>query len=94
MLHHTQTPLIEEYVVATQVYKLSAADMAELARNSVLQSGFEYPYKVHWIGTNFAAPGPEGNDIALTNVPHIRLQYRLETLQGELAALRDGACKP
>ncbi len=93
MLHHTQTPLIEEYVVATQVYKLSAADMAELARNSVLQSGFEYPYKVHWIGTNFAAPGPEGNDIALTNVPHIRLQYRLETLQGELAALRDGACK-
>ena len=93
MLHHTQTPLIEEYVVATQVYKLSAADMAELARNSVLQSGFEYPYKVHWIGTNYAQGGPDGNDIALTNVPHIRLQFRLETLQQELTSLRDAARK-
>ena len=65
--------------------------MAELARMSVLQSGFEYPYKAHWIGCAYATPGPDGNDIALTNVPHIRLQYRLETLAGELALLREGA---
>lgn len=36
-----QEPLIEEYSIAAQVWKLSSSDMCELARNSVLQSGFE-----------------------------------------------------
>lgn len=32
---------MEEYSIAAQVWKLSSCDMCELARNSVLQSGFE-----------------------------------------------------
>lgn len=36
-----QEPLIEEYSIAAQVWKLSPCDMCELARNSVLMSGFE-----------------------------------------------------
>ena len=37
MLHYTKDPLLEEFSVAAQVWKLSATDQAELARNSVLQ---------------------------------------------------------
>ena len=37
-----QEPLMEEYSIATQVWKLSPCDMCELARNSVLMSGFEH----------------------------------------------------
>ena len=37
-----QEPLMEEYSIAAQVWKLSPCDMCELARNSVLMSGFEH----------------------------------------------------
>lgn len=36
---------MEEYSIAAQVWKLSSCDMCELARNSVLMSGFSN--KVH-----------------------------------------------
>lgn len=35
---------MEEYSIAAQVWKLSSCDMSELARNSVIMSGF--PRKV------------------------------------------------
>lgn len=37
-----QEPLMEEYSIAAQVWKLSSCDMCELARNSVLMSGFSH----------------------------------------------------
>ena len=40
--HFTKEPLMEEYSIATQVWKLSSCDMCELARNSVLTSGFSH----------------------------------------------------
>jgi len=33
---------MEEYSIAAQVWKLSSADMCELARNSVIMSGFPH----------------------------------------------------
>jgi len=87
MFHHTKNPLLEEYAVASQVYRLSTVDMSEIARNSILQSGFEYPFKAHWIGRTYANPGPAGNNVKRTNLPHIRLQYRFETLREELSLL-------
>ncbi len=48
--HLSKEPLLEEYSVATQIYKLTPADMCELARNSVLQSGWEMEIKRHWLG--------------------------------------------
>ena len=39
--HYTKEALMEEFSIAAQVWKLSSCDMCELARNSVLQSGFE-----------------------------------------------------
>lgn len=44
-----QEPLMEEYSTAMQVWKLSACDISELARNSVVMSGF--PHKVSYLHT-------------------------------------------
>jgi hypothetical protein len=59
---------------------LKLIDLCEVARNSVLQSGYEREIKKHWLGENYHLPGPDGNDIQKTNVPNMRLQYRHETL--------------
>lgn len=80
----TKEPLIEEYSVAAQIYKLSGVDMCELARNSVLQSGFEAGLKLRWLGKGWWKRGVEGNDMEKTNVPNIRVQFRNETLLQEL----------
>ena len=37
---------MEEYSIAAQVWKLSATDMSELARNSVFMSGFEHKVRI------------------------------------------------
>ncbi|XP_049434103.1 AMP deaminase 2-like isoform X2 [Epinephelus fuscoguttatus] len=82
--HFTKEPLMEEYSIATQVWKLSSCDMCELARNSVLMSGFSHKVKSYWLGPNYAKEGPLSNDIRRTNVPDIRVAYRSETLSEEL----------
>ncbi|GAA5869652.1 hypothetical protein JCM8547_005097 [Rhodosporidiobolus lusitaniae] len=80
--HFTKEPLLEEYSVAAQIYKLSPADMCELARNSCLQSGFEMEVKRHWLGPDWYVPGT-GNQIHKTNVPNLRSEYRWNTLVEE-----------
>ncbi|XP_069580145.1 AMP deaminase 2-like isoform X1 [Brachyistius frenatus] len=82
--HFTKEPLMEEYSIATQVWKLSSCDMCELARNSVLMSGFSHKAKSYWLGPSYLKEGPESNDIRRTNVPDIRVGYRSETLTEEL----------
>ena len=57
--------------------------MCEIARNSVLQSGYELQIKKHWVGEHCELPGPAGNDIQKTNVPMLRLSYRYQTLMEE-----------
>lgn len=81
--HFTKEPLIEEYSVAAQIWKFSSGDMCELARNSVIQSGFEMGIKQHWLGNNWYLPGVAGNDMEKTNVPNIRVAFRYETLLEE-----------
>ncbi|QPG75146.1 AMP deaminase [Brettanomyces nanus] len=80
---YTREPLIEEYSVAAQIWKLSNADMCELAKNSVFMSGFERQLKRHWLGSKFNVLGSDGNNVEKTNVPDIRLIYRAETLKTE-----------
>uniref|UniRef100_A0A8C2C8K8 AMP deaminase n=1 Tax=Cyprinus carpio TaxID=7962 RepID=A0A8C2C8K8_CYPCA len=82
--HFTKEPLMEEYSIAAQVWKLSSCDMCELARNSVLMSGFSHKSKSHWLGPDYTKEGPISNDIWRTNVPDIRVGYRYETLCEEL----------
>jgi hypothetical protein len=67
--------------------------MCEIARNSVIQSGFEHIMKQHWLGKDYQVAGPAGNDIHKTNVPNIRMAYRYQTLMEErvmvLSSLRN-----
>ncbi|KAI9268892.1 hypothetical protein BDA99DRAFT_502916 [Phascolomyces articulosus] len=86
--HFTRDPLMEEYAVAAQMWKLSSADMCEIARNSVIQSGWENCIKEEWIGKDWYKHGAEGNDMKKTNIPDIRLKYRQEALLNELDMLR------
>lgn len=83
--HFTKEPLMEEYSIATQVWKLSSCDMCELARNSVTQGGFSNEVKRYWLGNNHEREGVAGNDITCSNVPDIRVSYRHETLIEELS---------
>ncbi|GLA31528.1 AMP deaminase [Aspergillus niger] len=83
----TKEPLIEEYSVAAQIYKFSAVDMCELAKHSVEQSGFETSLKKRWLGNNCCLQGVAGNNVAKSNVPDIREQFRHETLIGELTLI-------
>lgn len=87
--HFTKEPLMEEYSIAAQVWKLSSCDMCELARNSVLMSGFPHEMKEYWLGPNYTKEGVEGNDISRTNVPDMRVSYRHETLLEEFKVIFD-----
>ena len=46
-----------------QIYKFPQSSLAELARNSVIQSGFEMEVKRHWLGQKWYLPGAAGNEI-------------------------------
>ena len=83
----TKEPLMEEYSVAAHVLRLSSVDMCELAKNSVLQSGFEQDLKKRWLGPKCHLPGVAGNDATKSNVPDIREGFRHETLLAELAMI-------
>uniref|UniRef100_A0AAQ4RWH0 AMP deaminase n=1 Tax=Gasterosteus aculeatus aculeatus TaxID=481459 RepID=A0AAQ4RWH0_GASAC len=88
--HYTKEPLMEEYAIAAQVFKLSTCDMCEISRNSVLQSAMSHEEKSHFLGQNYLKEGPEGNDIRKTNVAQIRMAYRYETLCYELNLIKEG----
>ncbi|KAK6166096.1 hypothetical protein SNE40_022865 [Patella caerulea] len=89
--HFTKEPLMEEYSIAVQVWKLSSCDMCEIAANSVLQSGFPHEVKQHWLGPNYTKEGVAGNDVTRTNIPDVRVAYRYETLMEELQSICLGA---
>ncbi|KIY51550.1 AMP deaminase [Fistulina hepatica ATCC 64428] len=86
--HFTKASCIFLDGITAQIYKLPQSSLAELARNSVIQSGFEMEVKRHWLGNQWYFPGAEGNDINKTNVPNIRLAFRHKTLMDELNMLR------
>lgn len=87
--HYTKEPLMEEYAIAAQLWKLSTCDVCEIARNSVVQSGLSHEEKQYFIGNNYLNEGSQGNDIRRSNVAQIRMAYRYETLCNELSFLVD-----
>lgn len=88
--HYTKEPLMEEYAIAAQVFKLSTCDMCEISKNSVLQSSLSTEEKIHFLGKDYLKEGPAGNDIRKTNVAQIRMAYRYETLCYELNLIKEG----
>ena len=89
-IHMTKEPLVEEYSVAAQVWKMSAADLCEIARNSVLNSDFPHEDKRHWVSDTYWLSGAAGNDIKRTNVPSIRMQFRHDVLEAEKTLIEAG----
>lgn len=87
--HHTQEPLLEEYSIASKVWKLSANDMCELARNSVLLSGFSPIFKKQRLGDLFYLSSSRSNDASRTHLSDIRVAYRFETFHVEMAHLEN-----
>lgn len=77
--------------MAAQVWKLSATDLCEIAKNSVIHSGFPHRLKMHWVHTNYWKLGPEGNNIQKTNVPALRMVFRKDCLTEELNLITKGA---
>jgi AMP deaminase len=74
--HYTQSPLIEEYAIAGQQWNLNSIDLSEIARNSVLQSGYEHRFKAKWLGPRYHLPFTQGNGTAhsLTSSCCVRLR--------------------
>ena len=59
-------------------------DLCEIARNSVIQCGWDYATKKDWIGDYYdIKEGEESNDIYKTNVPNTRIQFRYLLLNEE-----------
>merc|ERR1712151_1319996 len=83
MFHQTKEPLMEEYSLVKQFFRLSSSDLCELARNSVLQSGFNAKSKAQWLGS----ADPSKNDITKTNVPQSRIRFRQQCHADEMRLL-------
>ncbi|EED93318.1 probable amp deaminase, partial [Thalassiosira pseudonana CCMP1335] len=79
LFHMSDDALLEEYSVARASFDLSMTDISEIARNSVLQSGFEASLKEEWLGKNFRK-GVTHCDENKTHVPLIRAKFRAEHL--------------
>ncbi|CCK73550.1 metallo-dependent hydrolase superfamily protein NDAI_0G05670 [Naumovozyma dairenensis CBS 421] len=96
---YTSEPIIEEFSVAASIYLLNAADLCELARTSVICSGYDGYYKQHWSGINVNKTNDsfgkdtigmvdewfdnESDTRIKHNVPTIRRQYRKNTWDQE-----------
>ncbi|KAF8289493.1 putative adenosine monophosphate deaminase [Trypanosoma cruzi] len=87
MFHHTQEPLLEEYSIASKVWKLGPNDMCEIARNSVLLSGFDTAFKRERLGDLFFLSSSRSNDASRTHLSDIRVAYRFETYHSEIGLL-------
>jgi AMP deaminase len=53
LFHMSDDALLEEYSVARATFDLSMTDMMEIARNSILQSGFEEEFKEEYLGKDY-----------------------------------------
>ena len=79
LFHLSDDALLEEYSVARATFDLSMTDMMEIARNSVLQSGFEDDFKKEYLGKDYRK-GVTFCDERITHVPLVRAKFRGEHL--------------
>eukprot|EP00551_Chaetoceros_affinis_P007281 CAMPEP_0203674202 /NCGR_PEP_ID=MMETSP0090-20130426/15255_1 /ASSEMBLY_ACC=CAM_ASM_001088 /TAXON_ID=426623 /ORGANISM="Chaetoceros affinis, Strain CCMP159" /LENGTH=840 /DNA_ID=CAMNT_0050540011 /DNA_START=163 /DNA_END=2682 /DNA_ORIENTATION=- len=79
LFHMSDDALLEEYAVARASFDLSMTDVSEIARNSILQSGFEDEFKKKWLGDEYKRGITFCNEVK-THVPLIRAKFRAEHL--------------
>jgi AMP deaminase len=93
IFHQTVEPLLEEYTVARLTWDMSHCDLAEIAANSVRQSGF--PREFHQAALGEQSTHHYGEwDENRCSIPIRRIQFRAETLAQELVWLRGDADPP
>ncbi|MES1920631.1 hypothetical protein MHBO_002284, partial [Bonamia ostreae] len=85
MIHFTKDPLIEEYSVAAQIWRLSKTDLSEIAANSVYQSSFDERIKAKWYGKNHGRYKINKSICAKKNLSAIRIAFRKETFDEEMS---------
>lgn len=93
-IHLTPEPLLEEYAICVQTWRLRSADQAELARNSVILSGFPDSTKEQWLGSRFFDTSPKGNVPAKSGISNVRAQYRSDCLSDERSFVAESAGQP
>lgn len=82
--HFTNEPLIEEYSIAAKLWKFEFNDLSEIARHSVLQSGFPPSWKEKALGRLYYLSSVLGNDVRKTRLSDIRVAFRFETYHSEV----------
>ncbi|GET85631.1 adenosine monophosphate deaminase, putative [Leishmania tarentolae] len=87
LYHHTQEPLLEEYSIASKIWKLSPNDLSEVARNSVLLSNFSLRFKEEKLGALHFLSSSAGNDVTKTHLSDVRVAYRFEAYHTEVGFL-------
>nr|CCC54174.1 putative AMP deaminase, fragment [Trypanosoma vivax Y486] len=87
--HFTREPLIEEYSIAAKLWQFEFNDLSEIARNSVLQSGFSPAWKEKALGKLYYLNSTLGNDARKSRVSDIRVAYRYEVYHTELNFLTE-----
>lgn len=83
-----QEPLIEEYSMASKMWKLSTTDCCEIAKMSILQSGYSHTMKTYWLGNHYYLHSSRGNQSLKSNVSDIRCAYRYEVYWDEIKYLQ------
>merc|ERR1711964_308047 len=91
---NTSNALMEEYVVAKSRWSLTNTDLAEITRNSILQSGFTHRKKQEYIGNQYRIGGVVGNDEGKTGIPKCRSAFRQEALLTELHDIYNVTVRP
>jgi AMP deaminase len=76
-------PLLEEFAIASQMFRLSACDLAEVCMNSVLSSGFSHEVKQSVLGERYLS----SQDPQLCSVPSVRTSFRNAAWIAELERL-------
>ena len=82
--HFTREPLIEEYSIASKIFTLESNDLCEIARNSVLQSGFGPAWRRRALGRLHYLNSTLGNDVQRSRVSDVRVAYRFEMYHAEM----------
>eukprot|EP01062_Namystynia_karyoxenos_P037362 TRINITY_DN271_c0_g1_i2.p1 TRINITY_DN271_c0_g1~~TRINITY_DN271_c0_g1_i2.p1 ORF type:complete len:1622 (+),score=573.31 TRINITY_DN271_c0_g1_i2:82-4866(+) len=85
--HLTQESLIEEYSIAAKLWKHTTTDLVEMARNSMLMSGFPYSIKANVLGPLYMLSSSNGNQRYKSRLSDIRVSFRYETLDQETRLL-------
>ncbi|KAL7717851.1 AMP deaminase [Entamoeba marina] len=84
--HRTQEPLIEEFSMAQQTWRLEDIDVAEICRNSVIQCGYHVEEKEEWIGKDYTNISTHKE--LYDNVANTRIAFRQMTLNTEKEILK------